>query len=351
MAARSLLKSWFPTTTSPLVCNAPMFGTANASMAAAVSRAGGLGIIGAGFDLSHNSAQLANLDAELTKAASALSIKPGQHLPVAVGFITFHSSFEHILETVPPLLEKYKVAGVWLAFPQPGAHADVIQELKKKGETWGLKAFVQVGTVEAAREAVDHGADVIVAQGNDAGGHQWAQGASIVSLVPEIREMLERDFSGQDIALVAAGGIMDGRGLAAAIALGADGIVMGTKFISTKESPAPEFLKDRLISTNDGGSATIKSTTHDELQGTGFWPGYVDGRAIIGDPYNEHKAGSSLDDLLGKHKAAAAEGDHSRKIIWCGTGVGLIKDVPSCEDVVKTTLRQYGEITTRMSSS
>ncbi|KAL9079155.1 MAG: hypothetical protein Q9157_001954 [Trypethelium eluteriae] len=206
-----------------------MFGTATSDMATAVTKAGGLGIIGGGFDLAPNSAQLTALDADLAKAASALSIEPGRTLPVVVGFITFHSSFEHVLETVPPLLEKYRVAGVWLAFPQPGAHADVIKELKRKGEAWGLKVFVQVGTVEAAEEAATHGVDVIVVQGIDAGGHQWAQGASIVSLVPEVRDMLEQNFNGHNIALIAAGGIMDGRGLAAATALGAEGIVMGTK--------------------------------------------------------------------------------------------------------------------------
>ena len=223
-----------------------MFGSANSSMAVAVSKAGGLGIIGGGFDLSPNSAQLNTLDADLAKAAAALSVETGSPVPVAVGFITHHSSFKHVLETVPPLLEKYRVAGAWLAFPQPGAHVDVIEELKKRGKAWGLKIFVQVGNVAAAKEAVAHGADVIVAQGIDAGGHQWAQGASIVSLVPEVREMLDRDFNGKDIALLAAGGIMDGRGLAAAVALGmffktsdtenkglikvgAEGIVMGTK--------------------------------------------------------------------------------------------------------------------------
>ena len=220
MAAKSLLRSWFPGTVSPLICNAPMFGTANSSMAAAVSKAGGLGIIGGGFDLSPNSAQLSTLDADLTKAASALSIEPGHTLPIAVGFISHHSSFNHVLETVPALLKKHRVAGAWLAFPQPGAHANVIKEIKRKGEGWGLKIFVQVGTVEAAKEAAIHGADVIVAQGIDAGGHQWAQGASIVTLVPEVRELLDRDFKGQDIALMAAGGIMDGRGFAAAVALG-----------------------------------------------------------------------------------------------------------------------------------
>jgi len=80
--------------------------------------------------------------------------------------------------------------------------------------------MVQVGTVGAARQAVKDGADVVVAQGVDAGGHQFASGAGVISLVPEVRTMLDTEFPDRDVALVAAGGIVDGRGVAAALTLG-----------------------------------------------------------------------------------------------------------------------------------
>lgn len=106
--------------------------------------------------------------------------------------------------------------------------------------------FVQVGNIAAAREAVLDGADVVVAQGVDAGGHQFRQGTGIVSLVPEVLNMLQKEFKDRNVKVVAAGGIADGRGVAAALALGkwsfrkeeekadvfivgAQGIVMGTK--------------------------------------------------------------------------------------------------------------------------
>ncbi|KAI9695336.1 MAG: hypothetical protein M1820_008688 [Bogoriella megaspora] len=368
MVAETLLKSWFPTTAVPFICNAPMEGVAVSSMATAVSKAGGLGMMAGGLDPSPNSAQLSALDAGLRKAASALLIQPEQTLPIVLGFITFLPSFQHALDTVPPLLEKYRVAGVWLSFPQEDIHGGVIEKFKKIGAEWGLKVFVQVGTVKAARDAATQGADVIVAQGIDAGGHQWAQGSGIVTLVPEIREMLDTDFTKRDIALIAAGGIMDGRGLAAALALGAEGAAMGTKFLSTKESPASEYLKNKLISTSDGGVATIKSghriclqclklinarsSVHDSVQGmSGFWPPLYDGRAIIGEPYQEHESGSTIASLVEKYKAAFTSEDHSRRVVWCGTGVGLIKDTPSSEDVVKATLNQYKEIISRLSKS
>lgn len=78
----------------------------------------------------------------------------------------------------------------------------------------------QVGTVASARQAVRDGADIVVAQGVDAGGHQFASGAGIVSLVPEVVEMVEREFPGREVVVIAAGGISDGRGVAGALALG-----------------------------------------------------------------------------------------------------------------------------------
>ena len=78
----------------------------------------------------------------------------------------------------------------------------------------------QVGNVASARQAALDGADVIVAQGADAGGHQYAQTSGLISLVPEVRDMLDAEFSDRQIALLAAGGIADGRGVAAALALG-----------------------------------------------------------------------------------------------------------------------------------
>lgn len=96
--------------------------------------------------------------------------------------------------------------------------------------------MVQVGSVAAAREAAAHGADVVVAQGTDAGGHQWASGAGVVSLAPEVADALRDGFPGREVAVWAAGGIADGRGVAAAMALGAEGAVLGTRVSFTYQA-------------------------------------------------------------------------------------------------------------------
>ena len=138
---------------------------------------------------------------------------------MGVGFITFRP--EGFVQNIIPVVSEHRPAAIWLFAPASrDQHAEIVPALKSAGAAWGLKVFVQVGTVQSAREAVEDGCDVLVVQGSDAGGHQWAQGASLISLVPETRDMLSQEFEGANVAVVAAGGIVDGRGIAAQLALG-----------------------------------------------------------------------------------------------------------------------------------
>lgn len=109
---------------------------------------------------------------------------------------------------------------IWLFAPNPDATPRVQPDIIDACHDHGFKVLVQVGTVAAAREAAQDGTDVIVAQGVDAGGHQYASGAGVISLVPEIRLMLQEEFVGKQIALVAAGGITHENAVVAAVALG-----------------------------------------------------------------------------------------------------------------------------------
>ncbi|KAK3080476.1 hypothetical protein LTS18_001015 [Coniosporium uncinatum] len=338
---KNLLGQWFPHASKPFIANAPMLGTANSTLSAAVTAASGFGFIGGGYDFSPESKQMSALSNELaaTRKLLGLADKPNEPVSIGVGFITFHpSALPHFINVLKPILQQHKPAAVWLFAPaetNPGTHASIIPTLKDFSEQWNMKVFVQVGTVSAARSAVLEGADVIIAQGVDAGGHQWTQGCGIVSLVPEIRDLLTSEFEGKEVVLLAAGGIMDGRGVAAALALGADGVVMGTRFITARESPAPETTKKVLLEARDGGATTIKSTVHDDVQGTGFWPVLYDGRAVMGESYRDHLEGVSLEDNVGKFKAAAKLGDASRRTVWAGTGVGLAREELSARDIIE----------------
>jgi nitronate monooxygenase len=156
----------------------------------------------------------------LTSARSILGLTDGQPLPLGVGFITFQP--DGFIDNAIPILQRHRVAAVWLSFPQADAdHLPIIQAIRRARESseWDIKVFVQVGTVKAAEEALRQGVDVLVVQGTDAGGHQWAQGASLISLLPEVRDLLSRTRS-TDTAILAAGGIVDARGCVAALGLG-----------------------------------------------------------------------------------------------------------------------------------
>ncbi|KAJ4396035.1 hypothetical protein N0V93_000251 [Gnomoniopsis smithogilvyi] len=337
MASGNVLQEWFPNTKLPIIISAPMLGSSNGTLAAQVSKAGGFGIVPGGYDLNADSAQLTSLAKELEAARSILgltemSLTPA---PVGVGFLTSHKSVSSFRENVLPILEKYMPQAVWLFAPDPDTSPRAQPEVIAVCHEHGFKVFVQVGTVAAAREAAQDGADVIVAQGIDAGGHQYASGAGVISLVPEVRLMLEDEFAGKQTALVAAGGIAHENAVVGAIALGADGVVMGTKFLPSKESVWPEAKKKAVLDTTDGGASTVKSGFHDEIAGTTWlWPKKYDGRAIITESYRDHSAGLPLEENQAKFKAAA-ESDGSRQLIWSGTGIGLVKDAIPAGDIVR----------------
>lgn len=174
-----------------------------------------------------------------------MSLPISNTLPIGVGFLTFNPV--NFVKGVIPVLLEHKPIAVWLFAPASrDQHAEIITALKTAGKVWGLKVFVQIGSVQTAREAVEDGCDILVVQGTDAGGHQSAQGAGLITLVPEISDMLEDEYKDSDIPIIAAGGVMDGRSIAAALALGicnpvtevliladnfqgAEGVAMGTR--------------------------------------------------------------------------------------------------------------------------
>ncbi|KAM0323844.1 hypothetical protein ACHAQA_008422 [Verticillium albo-atrum] len=333
----SKLFPWFPHLGSPIIINAPMMITANAALATEVSKAGGLGFIGAGFDLSASSVekgQLKDLSTGLTEARVRLNLPPTATLPLGVGFITAHETAPLFAANALPILQRHHVAAAWLFAPHPETkpHSAIISALHEAG----IKVFVQVGNVAAAREAVKDGADVLVAQGVDAGGHQFERGCGVVALVPEVRALLATEFPDREVAVVAAGGIVEASGVAAALALGAEGVVMGTRFIATPEAGFTEEYKALVVKTTDGGLSTWKTPFHDQLVSSALWKAGFDGRAIVGDIHREHmKGGVTVEESRERLKTGWGE-EESKAMIgkWAGAGVGLVREVKPAGDVV-----------------
>ena len=325
------LQSAYPWTETPLIANAPMGGFAGAALATAVTGAKGLGFIGAVFSMSE-------LTSQLEEASTTLlgTPQPSQTLPVGVGFLCFAAK----LEDAVPVVARFKPGAVWLFAAQKledfAAWSSRIRAVSPSSQIW-----IQVGSVEGALQIARLAApDVLVMQGLDAGGHGWEKGAGIVSLLPETKDTLSANGFGH-ISLVAAGGIADGRGVAAALALGADGVVMGTRFLAAPETTMPhEGYRKAVLTTKDGGQNTVRAKIFDELRGPNIWPVLFDGRGIVTESYTDHVDGVDIEQIRRLHaEAAKKEGagfgpQDKRMTVWAGTGVGLVNEIKPAAEIV-----------------
>jgi nitronate monooxygenase len=202
----------------------------------------------------------------------------------------------------------------------------------------GIKVVAMVATVEDARAVVESGVDAVVAQGSEAGGHRstWvkrptpdAASVGTLALVPQIVDAVP-------VPVVAAGGISDGRGLAAALALGAVGILLGTRFVATRESMAPEFWKKSLLE-REGDDTTITDAF------SGLWlralrntytARYQTSGAPVLPPLLQTRAAQDI------VEEARRRGEGEYFPMLAGQGVGLIQDLPGAGEVVETIVRE-----------
>ena len=219
------------------ILSAPMAFVAGGALAAAVSRAGGLGLIGGGYGDGDW------LDAQFAAAGNQ---------QVGCGFITWSlAGNRHLLTRA---LERQPRA-LMLSFGDPLPFAEEVRAA-------GSALICQVQTLAHARRAIEAGADVLVAQGAEAGGHGAVRGT--LTLVPEVRDLCAR--GGTDALVLAAGGIADGRGLAAALMLGADGVLVGTCLYAAEESLVHPALRRAVVAAD--GDATVRTSVVDIIRGT-----------------------------------------------------------------------------------
>ncbi|KAI4592421.1 hypothetical protein KJ359_011232 [Pestalotiopsis sp. 9143b] len=322
--------SW---TSAPLVVNAPMGDFAGPDLAAAVSRAGGLGMIGAMLDPAVLSAQLARA----SELVSDIVAKPSNGvLPFGVGLLLFALTNKRP-QIIQVLIER-PPAVVWL-FAESNLNDYAVWAADLRAALPGTQVWIQVASVAGALEVARAAApDVLVMQGTDAGGHGWERGAGIVSLVPETRDELAR--AALKVRVAASGGIVDGRGAAAAYALGAEAVVMGTRFLASEEVEIHPQYQKQIIDARDGGQATVRAVVFDELRGPNIWPTTYNGRALLSKSWEDHVAGVHIDQIRDSHTQAKAGddqgwGESRRAVVWSGTGVGLVKKVLPAADIVR----------------
>jgi nitronate monooxygenase len=288
---------------------APMGSAAGGRLAAAVTNAGGLGLIGSGY------ANADTIRRELSEAGNAR---------VGIGFITW------ALEKNPSALDvaiDAKPAAVMLSFGAPARFSGRIREA-------GCKIICQVQSVGQAREAAAAGADIIIAQGRDAGGHSGVTRGTI-GLVPAVVDAVA------PIPVVAAGGLADGRGLAAALALGATGVSMGTRFTASRESLWDQKMKTAALAA--GGDQTEQTRVFDVVRGAS-WPAVYPGRALrnaFSATWNGREDALAADrqEQEASYLATAAD-DYATRVVWAGEGVDLVNDIPTASEIIERIIAQ-----------
>jgi nitronate monooxygenase len=209
-----------------------------------------------------------------------------------------------------------------LSFGDPRPFAGLVRDA-------GAKLIVQVTSLDEARQALDVGADVIVAQGLEAGGHGGRR--STLPFVPSVV-----DLAGP-VPVLAADGIADGRGLAAALVLGAAGALIGTRFIASSEALARAAVKEALVKGH--GEDTESTRVHDIATGVP-WPQQYPGRAIrnaFGDRWRGREAELAADaGALRRYREAVAADDPDAVPVWAGEDIDLIHEIEPAGAIVAT---------------
>ncbi|HOT13874.1 MAG TPA: DUF561 domain-containing protein [Bacteroidales bacterium] len=278
-------------------------------LASAVSNAGGLGLIGSG------SMQPEILREHIQKTKAATSKPFGVNVPLL---------YSQIEKTMDVIMEE----GVKIVFTSAGNPATWAQKLKDKG----IKVVHVVSNVKFAQKCQDTGVDAIVAEGVEAGGHNGREETTTLVLIPLIKKHV-------NIPVIAAGGIATGQAMAAAFALGAEGVQMGTRFAASIECSAHEAFKQQIVALSDGGTylALRKKA-----------PVRLIRNAYANRIEEAENSGQSLEQVLqlvgkGRSKLGMFEGELNEGELEIGQAAALIDAVQPCDVIMQNIISEYNQ--------
>lgn len=284
---------------------------ARAELAAAVTNAGGLGQITA--------TTLDGPDALKAEIARFRELSDG---PFSVNCAIGHRPIEDLLDLAA-------AEGVPVVSLTGGNPAPYVEQVKRGG----AKLMVLVAGVRAAQKAQSLGADVLIAVGQEGGGHIGKDDLGTFVLTPRVVDSV-------NIPVVASGGIADGRGLLAALALGASGIEMGTRFVATVESPAHQDYKAALVKAKEQETKIIERSLG--RPGRVLPSPYVE--QLLKDEENSIDAASLMQRVRGQvNRDAALDGNLDHGFVWAGQAVGLIDDIPSVAELIARMVKEAEE--------
>ncbi len=276
-------------------------------LASAVSNAGGLGLIGSGSMYPNV------LEEHILKCKDATDKPFGVNVPLLYPDIDKH------IHTII----KHKVPIVFTSAGNPATWTPVLKE-------HGITVVHVVANAKFAAKCQKHHVDAIVAEGFEAGGHNGREETTTMCLIPIIKKAC-------DLPLIAAGGISSGQSMAAAIALGADGVQIGSRFAASKESSAHENFKQAIVNANEGDtSLTLKELTPVRLLHNPFYK-------TIQEAYENNATKEQLSSLLGRGRAKRGmfEGDTNEGELEIGQVSALINHIETAEDIIKNIVKEY----------
>jgi len=298
-------------------------GTALAPLAVAVSKAGGLGAIG-GID---------RRGPEFLRQ-QIRAVREATDRPFSVNLLAF------VLDMAPAFLDvciEERVPSITFSFGDVTPHV-------AKAKDAGITVIRQVQTVAAAREAVAAGVDVLIAQGGEAGGHTGV--VATMALVPQVV-----DLAGA-VPVLAAGGIADGRGMVAALALGAQGVIMGTRFVASEEcTTTAHGHREKIIAAT--ADDTVYTDVFDIVDGM-KWPAGISGRSIS-TPFAQEWHGREAElaaqrDAIRAESTTPGEAPERAHSAYAGQSAGLVHDVKPAAAIVRDIVREAEAVLASLSS-
>jgi nitronate monooxygenase len=312
------------------------------TLAVAVSEAGGLGFIGPGAQPEHLQKELEDAVALVSQSKRLAShLATSGVLPVGIGIQLWKGDLGVTVKILRGVADSHPPCAVWLFAPRRGQEEIDVWSREIRAASPRTRIWVQVASTQDAFGSA-HSADtpdVLVVQGTDAGGHSRVKSASIMTLVPEVSDALTSTYS--RVPIIAAGGIGDGRGAAAALTLGAAGVALGTRFLATPEARINPGYQRAILAGRDGGQTTVRTQLYNHLRGTMNWPELYDARGLINASWRDHVAGMSFEQNKELHDKAVPKGESAwgdeegRTATYAGTVVGLVKEVKPAAKIVK----------------
>jgi len=289
---------------------------ANAELAAAVSAAGGLGLISPNAGMAPDGNMVENLRKQIKKAKSLTNKPVGVNLPIQT---------VEVKDLIGVIVEE-DVKVVSVSAGSPSLYTGIFKAA-------GIKVLHVVASVRHAKSAEKYGVDAVIAEGYEAGGHNGADELPTMVLVPQVVDTVS-------IPVVAAGGIADARGFVAAMALGAEGVQIGTRFVATRECVAHSNFKKAIVEASDIGTA---------ITARKLGPARILKGDLASKILELEAKGATAEELLafigaGRARAGQLDGDLVKGEAYCGAIAGMIKDIVGAGDVVRGIVDGYGKV-------